>query len=127
MSRKSLAVVLVLIVVIGLVIVSFARNGLPNSSYAGYTQIQVNRVGSYDGVFSEKVGDYDYFFIYYPDTTVGGVNQVAQGKLQIWRQDIAGSTDFSLTTNELRAYYGMTFIITEVKPDYVIVMAKPTA
>ena len=89
MSRKSLAVVLVLIVVIGLVIVSFARNGLPNSSYAGYTQIQVNRIGSYDGVFSEKVGDYDYFFIYYPDTTVGGVNQVAQGKLQIWRQDIA--------------------------------------
>jgi hypothetical protein len=127
MSRKSLAVVLVLVVVTGLVIASFARSGLPNSAYAGYTRIQVNRVGSYSGVFSEKVGEYDYFFVYYPDTTVGGSNQVAHGKLQIWRQDIVGSTDFSLTPNELRTYYGMTFIITEVKPDYVIVMAKSTA
>jgi hypothetical protein len=129
MSRKSLAIGLSLVVIIGLVIVYLAYNGslLPNSAYAGYTQIQVYRVGSYIGLFSEKLGDYDYYFVYYPDSIISGLNQTVNGKLQIWRQDVQGSTDFPLTTNISHDYYGMTFIITQVKPDYVIVMAKPTA
>jgi hypothetical protein len=124
-----LAIAIVVVVVIGVAIVYLAYNGFlfPNSAYSGYTKIQVKRVGSYIGVFSEKVGDYDYFFVYYPDTIISGLNQVANGKLQIWRQDVMGSTDFPLTTDMSHDYYGMTFIITEVKPDYVIIMVKPTA
>jgi hypothetical protein len=127
MSRKSLAIILVLVVVIGLAIVYFTYNGLLNTSYGGYTKIQLYRTGSYIGTFSQKVGDYSYFFAYYPDTIYPTLNLTANGKLQIWRQDAIGSNDFSLKTDTQQNYLGMTFIITEVKPDYVIVMVKPTA
>lgn len=99
----------------------------PNNPFAGYTQIQIYRIGSYIGVFSEKVGDYSYYFAYYPDSIIGAFNQTVDGKLQMWRQDVIGSTDFPLTTDISHDYYGITFTITQVKPDYVIVMVKHTA
>jgi hypothetical protein len=128
MSRKSLAIGIAIVVVILSAIAYLAYAGylFPNSAYAGYTKIQVYRMGSYIGTFSQEVGDYSYFFAYYPDTIYPALNLTANGKLQIWRQDIMGSTDFPLTTGLYHDYYGMTFIITEVKPDYVIVMVKQT-
>ena|SRR4030067_2206513 len=130
MLRKTWAIGLTVIVITVLAVVYLASNGslsLPNSPYAGYTQIQVYKIGSYIGIFSQDVGDYTYFFCYYPDTIIGYLNQTANGFLKIWREDVQGSTDFPLTTGLSHDYYGMTFIITQVKPDYVIVMVKPTA
>jgi hypothetical protein len=126
MSKKSLAIGLVLLVIISLSVAYFLTDGFISiPQLDGSVQFKVEQNGSYIGIFNQQLGDYKYFFVYHPNT-IDIWGQSINGSLQIWREDVQGSTDFPLTTNISHDYYGMTFTITQVKPEYIIIMAKST-
>jgi len=95
---------------------------LISNQNSGYTQIKVYEQGYVIGVQSQKIGNYLYFFGYFPTTINYGITN--QGYLTIWREDVSPATDFPLTANIIQNYYGMTFKITEVQPEYCILVAK---
>lgn len=127
MSRKSLAIGLILVIIIGLSLAYFLTDGFNRiPRLDGSTQIKIEKNGSYIGIFNQQVGDYKYFFVYYPNS-IDIFGQTVTGKLTVWRDDMQGENDFPLTTNVPHDYYGMTFTITQVKPEYIMVTVKSTS
>ena len=122
--KKALALLLVVVLVVSMslaiilpnVSTSSSNNSASNSNYAGYTQIQLYNNTDY----MCQVGSYSYTFIYYPLNS--GSN--AQGWLSASREGVAVATNFPLTTNTIQDYYQLSFAITEVQPNYLILMIK---
>jgi len=127
MSRKSWAIGLIVIIVIGLSATYFLTDGFNSiPQLDGSVKFKVEKIGSYIGVFYQQIGDYKYYFAYYPDTVSTLPSMNTAGQLIIWRQDESGAPSFPLTVNVPQEHLGMTFTIVEVKPDYVIITAKST-
>jgi hypothetical protein len=130
MSSKSLAMGLILGLVIGLPIGYFLPQALQNinnqqqtqstpNPYAGYTQF---RVSISDVLTYQTFGEYKYYFSYYPNVLFNGVE--GGGHLMIVRENVIGGTEFNLTIGVSQNYLGIVFTITEVHPEYCIIMAK---
>jgi len=151
-SKKSLAIVLVLVVIIGLfwgcfgfnyrLVLSLFSSGtlslfgldygsnpyggytqIPNA-YAGYTQIKVYENRVVIGLQSQVIGEYRYYLTYYP-TTYGITTN--NGYFGIQREDEEAPTQFPLNTGVSNSYMGITFVITQVQPEYIIIMARATS
>ncbi len=131
MARKTFAIVLIVVLVISMsmafVLPSSFLSSRTNSSssnsdqYAGYSQVQVYENTGYVSQF----GSFSYVFVYYSATTNNGT--VAQGYVAVFIQGASRApTDFPLTTNVSHDYYGITFAITYVGSNYIILMAKST-
>jgi hypothetical protein len=131
MSRKSLIIGLIIGLVIGLPIGYFLPQILSNlpirqsssSNYAGYTEVKAYESGF--GPNIQKFGDYNYFLYYYPNYIMNNVTY--DGWIMIDREDVIGATNFPLTLNVAHNYYGITFVITELHPEYCIMMVKLNA
>jgi hypothetical protein len=130
MARKTFALALVIVLVISMSLAYVLPSSLLNpsqkngssansSQYAGYSQIQV-----YENSGSAiKIGNFNYVFVYYPATTNNGT--AVQGYVAAFIQGASTApTDFTLATNILRGYYGVTFAITYVGSNYIILMVK---
>ena len=126
MSRKSWAIGLILVIAVGTVSTYFLTDGFNSMPQLdGSVTFKVLQNGSYLGVFNQQIGDYKYCFAYYPSTVSTSPYLNTPGQLIIWRQDEQGAPSFPLTINAPQEHLGMTFTIKEVKPDYVVVNAKP--
>ena len=126
MSGKSWAIgiiVVIIIAVVGAYYLTDGFNSIPQLD--GSTQLKVLQNGSYIGDPYVQIGDYKYYFAYYPSTILLG--QTNEGHLLVFRQDEQGGVNIPLTTNVPNEHLGMTFTITQVKPDYVIINAKATS
>jgi hypothetical protein len=129
MARKSLALALIIVLAISMSVVFVLPNSShsptqtsspsPNSdNYAGYSQIQLLKNADYVG----KIGSYNYTFIYYPATINDGV--ATQGYLSICREGVSVATEYPLAVDTTQQYYGIEFGITQVQPDYIILMVN---
>ena len=131
MSRKSLAIGIALVVIIGSSILYLVSSGiisLPNSSggeYAGYTQIKVTESGYTAGFQEQKIGEYEYFLWYAPTTIQNGIT--SNGWLQIEREDVSPATELPLSLSVLQTYYGITLVITQIQPEFLIIEMKQTS
>jgi hypothetical protein len=127
MSRKSIAIGLILVLVIGMAIGYFLQKGIPNLStstsnqYVGYTQVKVYENGL-GGLMMQKVGSYNYFLDYFPSTI--GLAMNTTGYVSIEREDITYDSEFPLNIGVTNTYNGIEFIITDVQPEYCILMVK---
>jgi hypothetical protein len=134
MSRKSLAIGIIIGLVIAVPIgyallqtfstkqqsTSSNQQQSTSNNYAGYKEVKAYENGF--GPNFQQFGDYKYFLYYYPNLIQGNVTYA--GYLMIWREDVIGSTDFNLTLNVSHNYYGITFVITELHPEYCVLMVK---
>ena len=125
MSGKSITIGLILGLIIVLPIGYFLPQIVSNiqllssNPYAGYTQV---KVPAFQGITNQVFGEYRYFFTYVPDVVVNGVE--GGGYLSVDRENVVIGTQFDLTIGVSHDYYGITFAITEIHPEYCIVMAK---
>jgi len=151
-SKKSLAIVLVSVAIIGLFWAGFGCNyrlilslfsggtsslfgldygsnpyggytQIPNA-YAGYTQIKVYENGVVTGLQSQVIGEYRYYLTYYPTTYGITANN---GYFGIQREDEEAATQFPLNIGVSNSYMGITFVITQVQPEYIIIMAEASS
>lgn len=127
-KRKSLAIGIVTVVIIGLSLAYVLTDG-----FTFYPiQLKINQLSinedhsTYSGQVYQQVGSYKYVFEYFP-TFTDNFGQTTNGNLTIQRTDIQTATGFPLTTGVSQNYLGIIFTITQVKFDYVIVSVKPTS
>ena len=124
MVRKSLAIVLIVVLVVSMSMVfvlpgSFLGSKTSNSNkYAGYTQMRLDNNTNYGG----RIGAYNYVFTYHPTTVIAGAT--VQGYLSVSREGVQVPTEFPLTIDASNDYYGITFAVTQVDPSYIILMVN---
>lgn len=125
MSRKTVALGIVCVVIIGLSLAYYFTDGFMFSSI----QLKINQLSAtgrytYSGQVYQQVWNHNYEFEYVPTFTFNGT--VTNGYLTIQRTDLKTSTSFPLTIGVSQNYQGITFTITQATFDYAIVMVKPT-
>ena len=127
LSKKTVASGIVLVVIIGLSLAYFLTDGFIFPIQIKINQLSINRDHTtYYGQVYQQVGSYNYVFEYFP-TFTDNFGRTTNGNLTIQRTDIQTATGFPLTTGVSQNYQGVTFILTQVKFDYVIVSVKPTS
>ena len=125
MAKKYLALALVAVLFISMALAVILPSGLVgpaktsnSQKYAGYTEMQV-----YNGTASQlQAGAYVYVFQYYPTAIIKGTT--VQAYLTVCKGGVATPTQFSVALDDSNDYYGITFAVTQVSPDYVIVMVN---
>jgi hypothetical protein len=125
MSRKTVALGIVCVVIIGLSLAYYFTDGFMFSSI----QLKINQLSStgrytYSGQVYQQVWNHNYEFEYIPTFTANGT--VYKGSLTVQRTDLKTSTSFPLTINFSQNYQGITFTITQANSEYAIVLVKPT-
>ena len=125
MSRKTAAIGIVCVAIIGLSFAYYFTDGFMFSAI----QLKINQISSigryiYSGQVYQQVWNHNYEFEYFPTFTFNGT--VYNGSLIIQRTDLKTSTSFPLTLNVSKNYQGITFTITQADSDHAIVLVKPT-
>lgn len=122
MSKKILVAGIHIGLVIGLPIGYFAPQFIlnPSSSNSEYIEVRVEANASASNSAVEKFGGYNYYFLYTPDN-VGGLG--FDGYIVIQREATRSWT-YQLGTDITQRYQEIEFKITEIQPNYCILMAK---